>query len=224
MKLKWFIGLSFFLVILSPFYIEDNTGRSYLDLRDLRDPATVINGYQRLVTQMSSFIGKKDKEPSQLRRWTDERGIVNYSDSKIAPQNSEAIDLSEIKNTNFIAMEGHGSTAKAVLVYSILAVVVLLGLRYLWLAMKTAGKAAYYSASSRPDPASYTGIEYKPGANTSHTVLGVAENASAEEIKKAYRQKMSQFHPDKVANMSEHVREKASKQAQLINAAYKELS
>lgn len=51
-------------------------------------------------------------------------------------------------------------------------------------------------------------------------VLGVSANASREQIVAAYKQKISQYHPDKVANMGEEIRDLAERRSKEINAAY----
>jgi len=53
-----------------------------------------------------------------------------------------------------------------------------------------------------------------------HTVLGVAEDASREQINEAYRRMISQYHPDKVAQMGEEIRAVANAKSREINAAY----
>ena len=51
-------------------------------------------------------------------------------------------------------------------------------------------------------------------------VLGVPASASRGEIIAAYKQKISQYHPDKVANMGEEIRDLADRRSKEINAAY----
>jgi DnaJ-domain-containing protein 1 len=53
-----------------------------------------------------------------------------------------------------------------------------------------------------------------------HLVLGVNETASKEEITAAYKRKISQNHPDKVAQMGDEIRAIADAKSQQINAAY----
>ena len=53
-------------------------------------------------------------------------------------------------------------------------------------------------------------------------VLGVNEFASPDEIKRAYRDLIRQYHPDKVGAMGEKIRELAMRETQLINAAFQE--
>jgi hypothetical protein len=51
-------------------------------------------------------------------------------------------------------------------------------------------------------------------------VLGVAENADQADIERAYRTKISQYHPDKVARMGDDIRQLAETRCKEINAAY----
>jgi DnaJ-domain-containing protein 1 len=56
-----------------------------------------------------------------------------------------------------------------------------------------------------------------------HTVLGVSRNASPDEIKAAYRQRMQEYHPDKVAHLGRDLRTLAERKAKEINEAYEAL-
>ncbi|MCW0200248.1 MAG: DnaJ domain-containing protein [Rhodanobacter thiooxydans] len=51
-------------------------------------------------------------------------------------------------------------------------------------------------------------------------MLGVAESASLGDIERAYRQQISQYHPDKVARLGEDLRQLAERRSREINAAY----
>nr|WP_239537654.1 J domain-containing protein [Dyella mobilis] len=51
-------------------------------------------------------------------------------------------------------------------------------------------------------------------------VLGVAEDAALADIERAYRAKISQYHPDKVALMGEDIRQLAEAKSKDINVAY----
>jgi DnaJ-domain-containing protein 1 len=53
-----------------------------------------------------------------------------------------------------------------------------------------------------------------------HDVLGTSPTATLEEIKTAYRQKITLYHPDRVASLGEELRELAEVHAKEINAAY----
>ncbi len=59
-----------------------------------------------------------------------------------------------------------------------------------------------------------------PSARTWYQTLNVSESASREEIDCAYRQQISQYHPDKVATLGEGIRLVAEARTKEINAAY----
>ena len=54
-----------------------------------------------------------------------------------------------------------------------------------------------------------------------NTVLGVAADATVFEIRAAYRQQMSQYHPDKVASLGVELRMFAEHKAKEITSAYR---
>ena len=54
-------------------------------------------------------------------------------------------------------------------------------------------------------------------------VLGVRPVATQEEIKAAYREMMSKYHPDKVAHLGEEFQEIAKAKTKAINQAYETL-
>jgi DnaJ like chaperone protein len=52
-----------------------------------------------------------------------------------------------------------------------------------------------------------------------YKVLGISPDASDDEVKKAYRKMAMQYHPDKVADLGDDVKEAATKRLQEINNA-----
>lgn len=65
-------------------------------------------------------------------------------------------------------------------------------------------------------------VDEPPADRAWFEVLGVSEFASPEDIKRAYRDLIRQYHPDKVGAMGEKIRELAMRETQLINAAFQE--
>ena len=61
------------------------------------------------------------------------------------------------------------------------------------------------------------------GAFDPHAVLGVGRSASADEVRTAYRARMQEYHPDKVAHLGSDLQELAHTKAQEIQRAYRAL-
>ena len=55
-----------------------------------------------------------------------------------------------------------------------------------------------------------------------YEVLGVAPDASLEQIRKAYDEKSAQYHPDRIAGMGPELRETALRITRRINDAYEQ--
>ena len=61
------------------------------------------------------------------------------------------------------------------------------------------------------------------GALDPYTVLGVSRNASKEQIKAAYKEALSKYHPDKVQHLGEELQKLSKVKTQEITEAYKRL-
>jgi DnaJ like chaperone protein len=57
-----------------------------------------------------------------------------------------------------------------------------------------------------------------------YRMLGVDRNASADEIKHAYRELANKYHPDKLAHLGDEFKELAEKRFKEIQQAYQELT
>ncbi|MBI5326005.1 MAG: DnaJ domain-containing protein [Ignavibacteriae bacterium] len=53
-----------------------------------------------------------------------------------------------------------------------------------------------------------------------YLILGLTSKASNDEIKSGYKQKMKEYHPDRVASLGAELRQLAEKKTQEINKAY----
>jgi len=78
--------------------------------------------------------------------------------------------------------------------------------------------ATFEDAQSGSGPASQT-----PARNY-YEILGVSQTASPAEIKKAYRDLVSKYHPDKYSHLADDLRMQAEERFKLINQAYHVLS
>jgi len=56
-----------------------------------------------------------------------------------------------------------------------------------------------------------------------YEILGIPESASIEEIKKAYRNKMLEYHPDRTGGLGEKIKTVATEEAKKINRAFEEI-
>jgi len=70
-----------------------------------------------------------------------------------------------------------------------------------------------FSGASKP-------VASPPPASDPYATLGVSASATDEAIEQAWRRKMSEYHPDRVANSADEIRALAEKRAIEINAAY----
>jgi DnaJ like chaperone protein len=59
--------------------------------------------------------------------------------------------------------------------------------------------------------------------NWAYTALEILPQASDEEVKKAYRRMAMKYHPDKVANAGEEIRQQATEKFRGINEAYEHI-
>jgi hypothetical protein len=70
--------------------------------------------------------------------------------------------------------------------------------------------------SERPPPPA-------PAPPDPFAALGVASSASDEAVEAAYRRRMSEYHPDRVATAAPEIRELAERRARELNQAYDEI-
>jgi DnaJ-domain-containing protein 1 len=59
-----------------------------------------------------------------------------------------------------------------------------------------------------------------PAVADPYAVLGITAAASDDEIEQAWRRRMSEYHPDRVANAASEIRDLAGQRAREINGAY----
>ena len=59
--------------------------------------------------------------------------------------------------------------------------------------------------------------------NWAYTALEIEPTATNDELKKAYRRMAMKYHPDKVANAGEEIRQQATEKFRGINEAYEHI-
>ena len=65
---------------------------------------------------------------------------------------------------------------------------------------------------------------FVPKTDWAYNILEIRENATNEEIIKAYRKMALKFHPDKVSYLGEDVQKAANEKFQKLNEAYQTIS
>jgi DnaJ-class molecular chaperone len=58
------------------------------------------------------------------------------------------------------------------------------------------------------------------GLDAAYASLGLSPDASDADLEQAYRRRISEYHPDRVANAASEIRELAETRAREINTAY----
>ncbi|KEZ77507.1 co-chaperone DjlA [Salinisphaera hydrothermalis] len=86
-------------------------------------------------------------------------------------------------------------------------------------------RGAAGGATSGDGMGSKAGVSREDQLKQAYDVLGISQEASDAEVKKAYRRQMSQNHPDKLASkgMPESMREMAEQKTREIGAAYERI-
>jgi DnaJ-domain-containing protein 1 len=101
----------------------------------------------------------------------------------------------------------------------------IIGFRNKRVSARKANSRSESSSNSKERSGSESGP--KPGSNTRSQkkqqwfeVLGVSPSASLDQIKSAYRAKISGYHPDKVATLADELKILAEERSKEINDAY----
>jgi len=78
------------------------------------------------------------------------------------------------------------------------------------------------AAASAQNRARETARNEKTTSASWDKILGVSPNASIDEIRRAYKLLISQYHPDKVASLGDELKDLAEHKSKEITQAYRE--
>lgn len=67
-------------------------------------------------------------------------------------------------------------------------------------------------------------VSAEPENDDPYAILGVPRGASSDEIKQAYRARIAEYHPDKVAHLGPDLRQLAERKTLAIQRAYERLA
>lgn len=106
-------------------------------------------------------------------------------------------------------------------VTEILVIVFGLFLGY-WVVSRLSSDAPARESRADSEPQRHASSPGDPPLRAWHEVLNVPMNATADEIRQSYKLLMSQYHPDKVANLGEELRALAERKSKEITSSYRE--
>ena len=96
----------------------------------------------------------------------------------------------------------------------------------IYMAVQTLRKRVHHgprrNKGTRGDIPEAPGIQ--PVLRDPYEILGVSSDASADEIKAAYRRQMAKYHPDKVEHLGEEFKTIAEEKAKALQEAYTRLA
>lgn len=222
--LSAFIGTAVLLAI--PACLHDASGKAYLQWDESMwlYSSTYTSPYQRLLKRFGTF-GKSETEQVTVWAWQDFSGNMYFSSDETKP-NAKALRLSVENNQTGLYSVNMNWVYGAILVVWLIA----FGLsRYvlskLWV-IEEKKKISFFQQfdnnktkeKKRPPPKKFKASQPSP-----HNTLGVSPEDSWEDIKKAYKKKISQYHPDKVEQMAPEFKEIAQQKSVELNRAFEVL-
>ena len=122
---------------------------------------------------------------------------------------------------DLVYAEGALQSAKVALVQRLCASLGVSHRELDWLAamkghVAAAQRPRSYGAPPPPPPP-------RPSEVDPYAVLGIAQDASEADVKRAWRRLMSQHHPDKLGDVPDELKRRAEERAREINAAYERI-
>jgi len=229
---KLFLALaSLALMLYLPAWLHTPSGEPYLVLNqnNLQKISTFTEPYHNIMKRVSALVGPKE-EVVTVSAWQDNEGNMHFSDQ--GQQQFQHTQNYEVKNqyTGRLAFPQHWVWGCMFAVWLIFYISTRLGIRLLTARLHQFQHARHIKSTEKEIPTrndtghNYINYEKVDSAKSSpHKTLGLGENATLEEIKIAYRNKMKQYHPDKVAHLGKELQDLARKKATEINRAYETL-
>ena len=223
---------SFALVLLLPTWIKSPEGSPYLVTQpnSFQHISSFTHSYNDIMVSVSAKMTPKD-EKVNVFAWQDAQGNMHFSDQAQTHsfQKSQTYEVTDHFNGRFSFPDYWVWACMFVvwLLFYVAALLVTSGLARAYHAIrnvKEGSPAINQKAPAQEKEYHYIDYEKADSSLTSaYKILGVSSTATAEEIKTAYRNKIKQYHPDKVANLGKELQDVARKKSSEVNRAYEML-
>jgi len=212
--------LSTTLLLALPMLIKDSSGRPYLQIEpDIAMMAsTYTSPYQRMLKRVVTS-GEAEKQEVVLWAWQDFSGDMNFSDSVEKPHPKALRMTVEDTKTGLFSVGTEWVYVTMLVLWfgAFFLLKALLGLIFDAGANKR--EVRQWNQTKQPPPKRFT----SSAAKSAYDLLEVKKSDSWEDIKRAYKRKMSQYHPDKVEQMAPEFKKVAKEKATELNKAFEQI-
>lgn len=227
---KLFLAITSLVLTLNlPVWIN---GESYLVLHqsNFKYLPTYTEPYHELMKKISTVLSPGQEMTVTVSAWQDSDGNMHFSDS--GQQTEPDSQNYEVKSryTGRLAFAQHWVWTTMSTVWLGFYITGLFGFN--WLTYHAAQfnrrrpiKTAAHETPTQNNTHQYIDYEKVNAPKISpYKILGIKEGAALEEIKTAYRNKIKQYHPDKVAHLGSELQDVARKKTSELNRAYETLA
>ncbi len=218
--------ISLVLTLLLPAAVNEVSRRNLqnLDARSLLDSGIYIAAYQRLIKSvMSSQNQQGQTTTTTVKVWQDHHGNLHFSNHDHAEGKNT---MQRPEQTHTIVNQSHSMlSVPAWWAYGLMFAVWFILFQIFRLATLPLAnrnrqkKKSYYREIKQHRIPDYNAPKTEFTELSPYETLGIEHDSSIEEARKAYKRKIAQYHPDKVAHLGEDLQEAAKKKTAMLNQA-----
>lgn len=222
------ILISLLTMLLLPAWVNSPAGEPYLSIKRTKElgyTTTYTQPYDDLLKHLSNSLAtNKPKEVTEVFVWQDQQGNLHFSDQQQS-KSGETVYQAETQSTGRLAFPRYwvpGFMLAIWLITYLLLYATLTILRHYFRRQGNEKHSAHANEKVKQEeaaPERSLTLDHTP-----YKVLGINTQATLDEIKAAYSQKIRQYHPDRVAHLGEELQVLARKKSAAINQAYQSLT
>jgi len=218
------------LMLYLPAWIKSPEGQPYLVIQPNyhQHITSFTRPYNDIMVNVSAKTTPKKEEKVNVFAWQDRQGNMYFSDQAQTQsfQKSQIYEVTDQFSGRF-SFPDYWVWACMLAVWLLLYTTALLCAAGLTRGYHVIQNAVEDAPATNDDAhtqtQAYHHINYEKADSSipaAYKTLGLGSNASAEEVKTAYRNKIKQYHPDKVASLGKELQDVARKKSLEINRAY----